>query len=211
MKIARIDPESLTPHSAKAIQEVLGAQGLLTLPIDLTQSLRADINAHQDGVAGRAHCTRAALAVLRRSLALATNPGSSAYVGDGYLSELVDAGRSTFPPGSTVPNGVAGYQGLATIIQAEGDDRFSPAFFEDVGRNMITYDRGVRARCTARRFPIWQASTTCVAPGTGIAPVSILGFRARARSMATLACAVWALRSLSIRQSGITGNPVGNR
>ncbi|MFP3967878.1 hypothetical protein SMC26_36655 [Actinomadura fulvescens] len=125
--LSRYDPNDITPALAKALVETLGAVNLLKLPAAFT------INGNRN-----------VLALLGRSLALATNPDRRAYVGDAFLTQLMEAGRTTFPPGSRPPYGYVGYQSLSTLLAAAGDTRFSPRFINFVGGGMTDYDRTVR-------------------------------------------------------------------
>lgn len=105
--LRRLRPEDITPMFAKGLLEALGPEALLKLPMDLTLPLAADVRQHRKGVDAHAAETRATLALLGRSLALATRPDTKAYLGDNYLRGLTLAGRKNFPPLSTPPNGSA--------------------------------------------------------------------------------------------------------
>ncbi|MFI0447752.1 hypothetical protein [Actinomadura sp. 6N118] len=131
--LRRYDPNDVTPALAKALVETLGAEDLLKLPA----AFRANENI---------------LALLGRSLALTTNPDRSAYIGDAFLTELTEAGRTTFPPGTKPPYGYAGYQSLSTLMAA-GDTRFSARFIKVVGGDMTEYDRTVRKALLGSPLP----------------------------------------------------------
>ncbi len=137
-------PDDITPMFAKGLLESLGPEALLKLPMDLTVPLTADVRHDREGVDTRAAETRAILALLGRSLALSTRPGTAAYLGDDYLRNLTRAGRANFPPLSTPPHGTAGYQSLSALLAAAGDTRFSAHFIETVGSDMIAYDGRLR-------------------------------------------------------------------
>ncbi|WP_067795557.1 hypothetical protein [Actinomadura formosensis] len=142
--LRRLHPQDITPMFAKGLLEALGPEALLKLPMDLTAPLAADVRQPRDGLDAHAAETRAALALLGRSLALATRPDTRAYLGDDYLRALTAAGRENFPPLSTPPNGTSGYQSLSTLLTAAGDTRFSAHFIEVVGSDMIAYDSRLR-------------------------------------------------------------------
>ncbi|MEU5989002.1 hypothetical protein ABZ806_08495 [Spirillospora sp. NPDC047418] len=142
--LRRLRPQDITPMFAKGLLEALGPEALLKLPMDLTLPLAADVRQHREGVDAQAAETRATLALLGRSLALATRPGTRAYLGDDYLRQLAAAGRKNFPPLSAPPNGTSGYQSLGTLLTAAGDTRFSTHFIEVVGSDMIAYDSRLR-------------------------------------------------------------------
>lgn len=144
--LRRIQAGDVTPMFAKGLLEALGPKALLELPMDLTLRLAGDIRQHRDGVDANAAETRALLAVLGKSLALATRPGTDAYLGDEYLHQLTAAGRTNFPPLSSPPNGTTGYQALSTLLTAAGDTRFSTAFLGVVGNDMVVYDSQLRKR-----------------------------------------------------------------
>ncbi|MFG1850538.1 hypothetical protein ACGFJT_01750 [Actinomadura geliboluensis] len=137
-------PGDITPMFAKGLLESLGPEALLKLPMDLTVPLTADVRHDREGVDARAAETRAILALLGRSLALSTRPGTAAYLGDDYLRNLTRAGRANFPPLSTPPHGTAGYQSLSALLAAAGDTRFSAHFIDTVGSDMIAYDGRLR-------------------------------------------------------------------
>ncbi|NKZ05739.1 hypothetical protein [Actinomadura latina] len=142
--LRRLRPEDITPMFAKGLLEALGPEALLKLPMDLTLPLAADVRQHREGVDAHAAETRATLALLGRSLALATRPDTRAYLGDDYLRALTAAGRKNFPPLSAPPNGTSGYQSLTALLSAAGDTRFSAHFIEVVGSDMIAYDSRLR-------------------------------------------------------------------
>ncbi|GAA1852012.1 hypothetical protein [Actinomadura bangladeshensis] len=142
--LRRLRPEDITPMFAKGLLEALGPEALLKLPMDLTLPLAADVRQHRDGVDDQAAEARATLALLGRSLALATRPDTRAYLGDDYLRQLAAAGRKNFPPLSAPPNGTSGYQSLGTLLTAAGDTHFSTRFIEVVGSDMIAYDSRLR-------------------------------------------------------------------
>ncbi|MFB4305908.1 hypothetical protein [Actinomadura sp. GTD37] len=142
--LRRLRPDDITPMFAKGLLEALGPEALLKLPMDLTLPLAADVRQHRKGVDANAAETRATLALLGRSLALATRPDTKAYLGDDYLRALTAAGRKNFPPLSTPPNGTCGYQSLTNLLTAAGDTRFSTHFIEVVGSDMIAYDSRLR-------------------------------------------------------------------
>ncbi|QXJ22095.1 hypothetical protein AGRA3207_003041 [Actinomadura graeca] len=141
--LRRLRPDDLTPMFAKGLLESLGPEELLKLPMALSLGLAGDLNRHRPGTDARAADTRAVLALLGRSLALATDPHGKAYLGDDYLTGLREAGRTTFPPRATLPNGTAGYQSLATLI-GSSDTRFSTRFIDVVGNDMVAFDSGIR-------------------------------------------------------------------
>lgn len=142
--LRRMTPDDLTPAFAKGLLEALGPEELLKLPMALVQRLAGDVRQHRDGVDASAADTRAILALLGTSLALATNSGKRGYVGDNYLKTLRLAGRTNFPPLSKPPNGTSGYQSLATLLGSAGDARFSTRFMAVVGNDMIAYDGALR-------------------------------------------------------------------
>ncbi|KAB2351659.1 hypothetical protein [Actinomadura rudentiformis] len=131
--LRRYEPNDITPAFARALLEALGAEDLLKLPA----AFRNDQNI---------------LALLGRSLALATNPHRHAYAGDTFLIELTEAGRTTFPPGTKPPYGYAGYQSLSTLMAA-ADTRFSARFIKVVGGDMTEYDRVVRKALLGSPLP----------------------------------------------------------
>ncbi|MEU8346797.1 hypothetical protein AB0C74_34315 [Spirillospora sp. NPDC048832] len=137
-------PGDITPMFAKGLLEALGPEALLKLPMDLTVPLAADVRHDREGTDARAAETRAILAMLGRSLALSTRPGTAAYLGDDYLRNLTRAGRANFPPLSAPPHGTAGYQALSALLVAAGDTRFSTRFIDIVGSDMIAYDGRLR-------------------------------------------------------------------
>ncbi|MEU5876300.1 hypothetical protein [Spirillospora sp. NPDC047279] len=137
--LRRYDPKDVTPALAKALVRTLGADGLLRLPVDLGRRLTVDV--HQEGGDAVARDTRNVLAILGRSLALTTDPGRSGYVGDAFFTQIMAAGRTTFPPGTEPPRGAAGYQSLSTLMTAAGNARFSARFMGTVGADMVDYDR----------------------------------------------------------------------
>ncbi|TDC81585.1 hypothetical protein [Actinomadura sp. 7K507] len=142
--LKRIRADDVTPMFAKGLLEALGPTDLLELPMDLTRRLGGDIRQHRDGVDAHAAETRAILAILGQSLALATRPGTEAYLGPDYLQKLTAAGRANFPPLSAPPAGAAGYQALSTLLTAAGDTRFSATFIDVVGNDMVAYDSDLR-------------------------------------------------------------------
>lgn len=142
--LRRLRPGDITPMFAKALLESLRPEELLKLPMALAQRLAGDIGRQRPSRDAHAADTRATLALLGRSLALATDPGGKGYLGDDYLSALREAGRTNLPPLSTPPNGTSGYQSLATLIGSAGDVRFSTRFIDLVGNDMIAYDSGLR-------------------------------------------------------------------
>ncbi|MFG2002525.1 hypothetical protein ACGFNU_25550 [Spirillospora sp. NPDC048911] len=134
--VRRYHPSDITPALAKTLVETLGAEALLKLPAKYTQKLAVD-----HALAGETHDI---LALLGRSLALTTNPDRSGYAGDDFLTELIKAGRTTFPPGTRPPNGLTGYQSLSSLIAA-ADTRFSVRFIKVVGGDMTDYARSIPA------------------------------------------------------------------
>ncbi|NEA29625.1 hypothetical protein [Actinomadura bangladeshensis] len=142
--LRRLRPEDITPMFAKGLLEALGPEALLKLPMNLALPLAADVRRHREGVDANAAEARATLALLGRSLALATRPDTRAYLGDDYLRHLAAAGRKNFPPLSAPPNGTSGYQSLGTLLTAAGDTHFSTRFIEVVGSDMIAYDSRLR-------------------------------------------------------------------
>ena len=142
--LRRLHAEDITPMFAKGLLEALGPEALLKLPMDLIVPLAADVRHNREGADANAAETRATLALLGRSLALATRPDTGAYLGDDYLRNLTLAGRKNFPPLSTPPNGTSGYQSLGALLTAAGDTRFSTHFIEVVGSDMIAYDSRLR-------------------------------------------------------------------
>ncbi|MFD0856953.1 DUF6571 family protein, partial [Actinomadura adrarensis] len=140
--LRRIVPGDVKPAFAKGLLEALGPEALLRLPRGFTGQIKSALTDHPTADA-RAWDTRAVLALLRRSLALTTHPGRSGYIGDAYLKQIVQAGRTTFPPGLNQPWAVAGYQSLSTILGAADTSRFSVHFLRTVGGDMIAYDREV--------------------------------------------------------------------
>ncbi|MUN40396.1 hypothetical protein [Actinomadura litoris] len=144
-ELRRLQPSDITPLFAKGLLEALGPEELLKLPMALSLKLSGDITQHRSGTDADAADTRAILALLGRAVALGTDSRGKGYLGEDYLLALRRAGRTTFPPRSTLPNGVAGYQSLATLIGST-DTRFSFHFVNVVGNDMIAYDSGVRKR-----------------------------------------------------------------
>ncbi|WP_433333901.1 hypothetical protein [Spirillospora sp. CA-294931] len=151
--LRHLAPEDVTPMFAKAILEGLGAEALLRLPMVLCLRLGGDVRQQSDSVQNRARDTRAVLAILGRSLALATNPTHRSYVGDEYLAELQHMGAANFPPLSRQPNGVAGYQSLSTLISAADKTRFAPAFLQTIGKDMVAYDATLKNSLQNRPLP----------------------------------------------------------
>ncbi|MFA1543181.1 hypothetical protein [Actinomadura monticuli] len=157
--LRRLRAEDVTPMFAKGLLEALGPEALLKLPMDLTLPLAADVRQHREGVDAHAAETRATLALLGRSLALATRPDTRAYLGDDYLRALTAAGRKNFPPLSAPPNGTSGYQSLTTLLTAAGDTRFSTHFIEVVGSDMIAYDSRLRKTLGQEPLPTLAGKT----------------------------------------------------
>lgn len=152
--LRRLHAEDITPMFAKGLLEALGPEALLKLPMDLIVPLAADVRHNREGADANAAETRATLALLGRSLALATRPDTGAYLGDDYLRNLTLAGRKNFPPLSTPPNGTSGYQSLGALLTAAGDTRFSTHFIEVVGSDMIAYDSRLRLLKTVGEEPL---------------------------------------------------------
>ncbi|WP_242903178.1 hypothetical protein [Actinomadura terrae] len=143
--LRRLQPPDITPLFAKGLLESISAEELLKLPMQLALKLSGDITQHRSGTDANAADTRAILALLGRAVALGTDGQGKGYMGEEYLLALRRAGRTTFPPRATLPNGVAGYESLATLI-ASTDTRFSFHFINVVGNDMIAYDSGIRKR-----------------------------------------------------------------
>jgi hypothetical protein len=141
-----LKPEALTPHFAQGLLSELGPRELLTIPITLASRLPAP---DSPDLTSSARDTRAVLALLGRSLVLGTSPNKPGFVGHDYLTQLTEAGRTTFRPfGTHPPNGVAGYQALSTLLSTVRGERLSPTFLQVVGSDMIAYERdeGLTAR-----------------------------------------------------------------
>ncbi|MBO2450499.1 hypothetical protein J4573_25580 [Actinomadura barringtoniae] len=134
--LRRYDPRDVTPAMAKAVLEALGPEQLLKLPADLAFHARADDSLARD--------SQGLMSLLGRSLAVATTPGRPGYVGDAYLGQLVQAGRTSWPPGSRPPYGIVGYQSMSSLLASAGDAKFSIRFMQTVGADMVDYDRSTR-------------------------------------------------------------------
>ncbi|MFC4910593.1 hypothetical protein [Actinomadura gamaensis] len=158
-ELDRIRPEDVTPAFARALMTSLGPNDLVRLPITLAGQLAGDTNLEPaDGslhvvpdsrINADAAKARTILAFLARSLALTTDPQSKGYLGDHFLTQLRDVGRSHFPPDAPPGSRVDGYQSLSTILGSSGTARFSPAFFRVVGQDMIAYNREQRKNSPA--------------------------------------------------------------
>ncbi|MCP2335445.1 hypothetical protein [Actinomadura rupiterrae] len=153
-ELNRIRPEDVTPSFAQSLMASLGPTNLLAIPIALAKPLSGEMNLEPaDGslhivsdsrLNADAKKARTILTFLARSLATTTDPQSKAYLGDHFLDQLRDAGRSHFPPEAPPTSRTDGYQSLATILASSGPSKFSPAFFRVVGNDMIAYDKTQR-------------------------------------------------------------------
>ena len=108
------------PAFAKALVTRLGAAGVVKLGAAPPQALQA----------------------LSTALAVVTDPASPGYLGDGFLRQLVAAGRT--PPHEPDPERPSGYHHLAGILAAHGGaPPYSAAFAKIVGRDMLAMDRQI--------------------------------------------------------------------
>ncbi|MEO3884085.1 hypothetical protein [Nonomuraea sp. B5E05] len=127
----------------KTFLGTLGAQGLTRLPGSLAAQLR-DARAHGDAkrVAQLSSGGGKALRMLSAALARGTDPKNPAYVGAGFLQQLVQQGRAQHKTGGTT---YSGYQAQALIWRAhDGKPPYSKEFMETVGRDVIVYEHEER-------------------------------------------------------------------
>ncbi|MEU7828011.1 MULTISPECIES: hypothetical protein [unclassified Nonomuraea] len=124
----------------KAFLGTLGAQGVTRLPGSLTARLR-DARTHGDSdrmATQLSNQGKEALRMLSAALARGTDPKSPAYVGAGFLKDLVKEGRAQQKSGDTK---YTGYQAQALIWRAhDGKPPYSKEFMEVVGRDVIVYE-----------------------------------------------------------------------
>ncbi|MEU6712456.1 hypothetical protein ABZ897_13330 [Nonomuraea sp. NPDC046802] len=123
----------------KAFLGALGAQGVTRLPGSLAMQLRdARVHGDPDRMARISSEGKKALRMLSAALARGTDPRNPAYVGDGFLKELVTEGRAEHKSGDTK---YSGYQAQALIWRAhDGKPPFSKEFMEVIGRDVIVYE-----------------------------------------------------------------------
>ncbi|MEV0149204.1 MULTISPECIES: hypothetical protein [unclassified Nonomuraea] len=134
----------------KAFLGAFGAAGTTRLPGSLAAELR-DAHSHGDSdrVTQLSKSGQNTLRMLAAALARGTDPRSPAYMGDGFLKELVKEGRAEHKAGDTT---YTGYQAQALIWRAhDGKTPFSKEFMEVVGRDVIVYEHD-------RRKDAWAAS-----------------------------------------------------
>ncbi|MEV4574742.1 hypothetical protein AB0K16_15935 [Nonomuraea jabiensis] len=127
----------------KAFLGALGAQGVTRLPGSLAARL-SDARIHGDSavMARLSSQGKKALRMLSTALAKGTDPKNPAYVGDGFLKNLVVEGRAEHKAGNTR---YSGYQAQALIWRAhDGQPPFSKEFMEVVGRDLIVYEHEQR-------------------------------------------------------------------
>ncbi|MBF8188428.1 hypothetical protein ITP53_22400 [Nonomuraea sp. K274] len=150
----------------KAFLGVVGAQGVTRLPGTLAAQLR-DARAHGDanrvgllsGQGGKA------LRMLSSALAKATDPKNPAYMGAGFLNDLVKEGRAEHKASGTT---YSGYQAQALIWRAhDGKPPYSKEFMEVVGRDVIVYEH-------EQRKDQWAASKDLLGRTFGGAQIPIV-------------------------------------
>ncbi|MER6944940.1 hypothetical protein ABT294_13030 [Nonomuraea sp. NPDC000554] len=134
----------------KAFLGTLGAGGVTRLPGSLAARLRDAMNhGDSDRVAQLSLQGKAALRMLSTALANGTDPKNPAYMGAGFLKDLVKEGRAEHKAGDTK---YSGYQAQALIWPAhDGKTPFSKEFMEVVGRDVIGYEH-------EQRKDAWAAS-----------------------------------------------------
>ncbi|MFG1702459.1 hypothetical protein ACFLIM_04635 [Nonomuraea sp. M3C6] len=127
----------------KAFLVTLGAQGVTRLPGSLAAQLReARTHGNSDRMAQLSRQGKKALRMLSTALAKGTDPKNPAYVGAGFLKDLVKEGRAEHKAGETK---YSGYQAQALIWRAhDGKTSFSKEFMEVVGRDTIVYEHDDR-------------------------------------------------------------------
>ncbi|MEV0345321.1 hypothetical protein AB0H88_06125 [Nonomuraea sp. NPDC050680] len=123
----------------KAFLGTLGAQGVTRLPGSLAARLRdARTHGDSDRLAELSGQGKGALRMLSTALAKGTDPKNPAYVGAGFLKDLVREGRAEQKAGDTK---YTGYQAQALIWRAhDGKPPYSKEFMEVVGRDVIVYE-----------------------------------------------------------------------
>ncbi|MEU0567567.1 hypothetical protein ABZ297_19575 [Nonomuraea sp. NPDC005983] len=127
----------------KAFLGALGAGGVTRLPGSLTARLRdAMDHGDSDRAAQLSLQGKAALRMLSTALANGTDPKNPAYMGTGFLQDLVKEGRAEHKAGDTK---YSGYQAQALIWLAhDGKTPFSKEFMEVVGRDVLVYEHDQR-------------------------------------------------------------------
>jgi hypothetical protein len=125
------------PSFAKTFLRQLGAKGMTQVSAAIAAQLRADAAGGNAGASAKE--AREAMRLLATTLAKGTNPKDPAYMGDGFLDELVNHGRTEFKVDGTT---YFGYQAQALIWRAgEGKPPFSEKFMQVVGRDAIVFEK----------------------------------------------------------------------
>ncbi|MEW9548024.1 hypothetical protein [Nonomuraea sp. NPDC050783] len=123
----------------RAFLGTLGARGVTRLPAALAARLRdSGARAGTALPARLAQQSRHVLLLLARALAAGTCPDNPAYLGDGFLRDLVEEGRADHVTGGL---SCSGYQAQALVWRAhDGRPPYSAAFMATVGRDVIAYE-----------------------------------------------------------------------
>jgi hypothetical protein len=174
-RLRELGRETTEPLFARTLMESLGPDAAVRTPIDLTLRLRIAINNADDKGSSAASSVRLAFSLLSRSLAAVTDPDSAAYLGDVFLHRLVALGNDRYPHNFRFPGGIAGYQGLATLLAAPNPIPYSVRFMEVVGRDMIAFDRSMAPHLPGTALPTLvtvhdlgnalDGPTHCISPG----------------------------------------------